>query len=184
MKILIISCSLHPRSRSRLLANHFIDDVQALGADIELIDLRDLDIPFCDAVSSSKAPDARLVTDAIREASAVILAVPIYNFDVNAAAKNLLENTMRVWTEKLVGFICVAGGRSSYMSVMGLANDLMLDFRCLIIPRFVYATGDDFTGERSDDMALTSDTVRERLAELASTTVALAGALEGVYGGS
>ena len=182
MKILIISCSLHPQSRSYLLANHFMDDVRSLGADVELIDLRELDIPFCDAVSSSKAPASRRAADAIREASAVILAVPIYNFDINAAAKNLVENTGRVWTEKLVGFICVAGGRSSYMSVMGLANDLMLDFRCLIIPRFVYAVSDDFTGDRSAEMALASDTVRERLAELASTTVALAGALDGVYG--
>jgi len=30
------------------------------------------------------------------------------------------------------------------MSIMGLANSLMLDFRCLIIPRFVYAKGEDF----------------------------------------
>lgn len=184
MKILIISCSLHPQSRSHLLANHFMANVQALDADAELIDLRELDIPFCDAVSSSNAPDVRRVADAIREASAVILAAPIYNFDVNAAAKNLLENTSRVWTEKLVGFICVAGGRSSYMSVMGLANDLMLDFRSLIIPRFVYAASNDFTGDRGDDMALASDAVRERLAELASTTVRLADALDGVYGGS
>jgi FMN reductase len=33
------------------------------------------------------------------------------------------------------------------MSIMGLANSLMLDFRCLIIPRFVYAKGDDFAAK-------------------------------------
>ena len=33
---------------------------------------------------------------------------------------------------------------SSYMSVMAYANSLMLDFRCVIIPRFVYATGSAF----------------------------------------
>jgi hypothetical protein len=44
--------------------------------------------------------------------------------------------------------ICAAGGGSSYMSVMGLANSLMLDFRCLIIPRFVYAKGDDFASQK------------------------------------
>jgi FMN reductase len=37
---------------------------------------------------------------------------------------------------KVVGFLCAAGGKSSYMSVMRLANSLMLDFRCLIIPHF------------------------------------------------
>ena len=43
----------------------------------------------------------------------------------------------RAFTGKPVGFVCAAGGRSSYMAVLGLANSLMLDFRCLIVPRFV-----------------------------------------------
>ena len=34
------------------------------------------------------------------------------------------------------------------MSIMGLANSLMLDFRCLIIPRFVYAKGEDFGSKK------------------------------------
>jgi len=30
---------------------------------------------------------------------------------------------------------------------MPFANSLMLDFRCWIVPRFVYAIGDDFSDE-------------------------------------
>ena len=71
---------------------------------------------------------------------AILLATPIYNYDVSAAAKNMVELTGSAWRDKTVGFICAAGGTSSYMSVMGLANSLMLDFRCIILPRFVYAT--------------------------------------------
>jgi FMN reductase len=37
------------------------------------------------------------------------------------------------------------------MSVMSLANSLMLDFRCIIIPRFVYSTGEAFDGEKVVD---------------------------------
>ena len=40
------------------------------------------------------------------------------------------------------------------MSILGLANGLMLDFRCLIVPRFVYATGDDFANDRQPDMTI------------------------------
>ncbi|MDP6500219.1 MAG: hypothetical protein QF847_03295 [Candidatus Marinimicrobia bacterium] len=61
----------------------------------------------------------------------------MYNYDVNAAAKNLLELTGSGWNEKTVGFICNAGGDKSYMSVMSFANSLMLDHRCKIIPCFV-----------------------------------------------
>jgi hypothetical protein len=37
------------------------------------------------------------------------------------------------------------------MSVMAYANSLMLDFRCVIIPRFVFATSDSFEGENISD---------------------------------
>ena len=49
------------------------------------------------------------------------------------------------------GFLCAAGGMGSYMSVMAYANSLMLDFRCVIIPRFVFATSDAFDGDNISD---------------------------------
>ena len=56
----------------------------------------------------------------------------------------MIELTGSSWEDKIVGFLCAAGGTTSYMSVMAYANSLMLDFRCVIIPRFVYATGNAF----------------------------------------
>jgi FMN reductase len=117
---------------------------------------------------------------AIGEASAILLTAPIYNFDVNAAAKNLVELTGDAWEGKIVGFACSAGGRSSYMSVMSLANSLMLDFRCLIVPRFVYATKDAFQNDRTEQMTVGSDDVKKRLAQLATTTMRMAVALADV----
>jgi FMN reductase len=92
----------------------------------------------------------------------VIIATPIYNFDASAALKNLIELTGDSWENKVVGFLCAAGGSASYMSIMSFANSLMLDFRCLIIPRIVYATSQDFTDGR-----FSSEVVRERIRELA-----------------
>lgn len=48
----------------------------------------------------------------------VLLAVPIYNYDGNAAAKDLIELTGGTWEDKIAGFACAAGGASSYMSIM------------------------------------------------------------------
>src|SRR5204863_3376940 len=101
------------------------------------------------------------LTKQIKSADAILLAAPVYNYDVNAAAKNLVELTGSAWEGKTVGFLCAAGGHGSYMSVMSLANSLMLDFRCLIVPRFVYAVGSDFTGE-----AVSSPKIKERLSQL------------------
>ena len=70
--------------------------------------------------------------------------------------------------------MCTAGGNASYMSIMRIANSLMLDFRCLIIPRFVYAVSDDFANDRTDRMEVGSDEIRKRLSGLAHVTVELA----------
>ena len=109
---------------------------------------------------------------AISSAKGIILCVPVYNYDVNAAAKNLIELTGPSWMGKVVGFACAAGGHGSYMSVMGVANSLMLDFRCHILPRFVYALGDAFQGD-----SITDPTVTERIEELSNEKVRVTGAL-------
>jgi len=44
---------------------------------------------------------------------------------------------------------------------MGLANSLMLDFRCLIIPRFIYSTSEDFAEGK-----VTDPQVKDRISEL------------------
>jgi NAD(P)H-dependent FMN reductase len=155
--------------------------LNSLGANAKLIDLREHNIPFCDGTDAYDHPDSVMIRKEIEEADTVILAVPIYNFDVNSAAKNLLEIAMRAWTYKVVGFLCAAGGQSSYMSVMGCANHLMLDFRCVIVPRFVYATGNDFGDDRRPTMFVESEKVQDRIRELVDTTVKMTQALDGVF---
>jgi NAD(P)H-dependent FMN reductase len=102
------------------------------------------------------------LTARVKAARVIIVATPIYNYDANAATKNLIELTGKAWEDKTVGFLCAAGGGSSYMSIIGLANSLMLDFRCLVIPRFVYAKGNDFTAEKRPGTELA-----ERIRQLA-----------------
>ena len=136
-----------------------------------MVDLRDHPLPMCDGEGCDPATIGPL-REAIVSADAILMAVPIYNYDVNAAAKNIVELTGSAWEDKIVGFMCAAGGHGSYMSVMSLANSLMLDFRCLIVPRFLYATGDAFEGD-----GVTSK-VRDRLARLCSETLRLSKAMK------
>jgi FMN reductase len=156
---LIISTSLRSGSHSRVLGQFL---AQELGG--EHLDLREYPLPLCDGEAAYDDPHVETLSAKITAARVIILAVPIYNYDGNAAAKNLIELTGSAWEDKIVGFACAAGGMSSYMSIMGLANDLMLDFRCIILPRFVYATGGDFA-----DGQITSAKIQERLKQLADT---------------
>jgi len=106
--------------------------------------------------------------------SGVIVAAPVYNYDVSASAKNMIELTGSAWEDKIVGFLCAAGGMSSYMSVMAYANSLMLDFRCVIIPRFAYATGEMF-----DDDRITDPKIIQRVEQVAAELVRFTEALRG-----
>jgi NAD(P)H-dependent FMN reductase len=159
---LIVSGSLRSKSRSRAMANFLSDCYRSEGITAQMIDLRGLPLPFCDGESAYDHELVATLAKVISVARVVILATPIYNYDASAALKNLIELTGDSWEDKVVGFLCAAGGAMSYMSIMSLANSLMLDFRCLIIPRIVYATSQDFT-----DWDLSSTIVRERTRELA-----------------
>ncbi len=177
MKIVLISASLHPQSRSYVLARHCAGLVRAKDGEVDLIDLRQHALPLHTGTAACKTPEVLALAERVKAAEAIVVAAPIYVYDTNAAIKNFVDLTGRAWTDKPVGFLCAAGGKSSYMSIMGLANSLMLDFRCLIVPRFVYATGGDFADDREPDMQIASAEIKERIEQLAGAIIQLARAL-------
>ena len=172
MRQLIISCSLSPKSHSAILAHRLSDEITGLGDEICLIDLRKLELPFCDGDACYAHPNVQTLQAAIKEASAITIATPIYNFETGGGTRNVIALGGDAFTEKVMGFLCAAGGEKSYMAVMSLANSLMLDFRCIVVPRFVYASGADFTNGR-----LSKPKIEGRVAELARELHRIASAL-------
>ena len=170
--LLVVSCSLNPSSRSRILARLAYERLQATGHDARFVDLTEYPLPLCDADGCYEVDNVVQLDGWIREARGVLIGTPVYNYDTSATTKNLIELTGNAWSNTVVGFLCAAGGKGSYMSVMSLANSLMLDFRCLIIPRFVYATNDAFNGD-----ALRDEKVGARVNEVADTLARLSKAL-------
>ena len=148
--------------------------LQKAGVTCDWLDLNELGLPLCDADVCYEQPAAQKLSAAIEAADGLIIATPVYNYDVSAAAKNMIELTGNAWEDKVVGFLCAAGGMSSYMSVMAYANSLMLDFRCVIIPRFVFATGEGF-----DDDKLTDPKIVRRIEQVATELVRFTEALRG-----
>ena len=165
-KYLVVSTSGNPDSNSRRMGQIAFRHLEKAKVPCAWLDISQLDLPLCDADACYTQPGSQTVSKAIETADGILLATPVYNYDVSAAAKNLVELTGSAWEDKVVGFLCAAGGMNSYMSVMAFANSLMLDFRSVIIPRFVYATGRSFEGDDLKDME-----VGERIAELANELV-------------
>ena len=162
MNLLIISSSLSKKSQSRKMAEYILNHFNSKNTNLELIDLRNYDLPLCDGDESSDTLQVQELKTKIRNAQGILIATPVYNYNINAALKNLIELTGSAWTDKVVGFICSAGGKNSYMSVMSLANSLMLDFRSIIIPRFVYS---DDNSEQLDS------SIKKRLDQLSSELI-------------
>lgn len=173
-KYLVISTSGNSESNSRVMGRTAFEHLQKQAADCEWIDISTLDLPLCDADKCYLNPAAQRMQKTIAGADGMIIAAPVYNFDVSAAAKNMIELTGSAWEDKVVGFLCAAGGMSSYMSVMAYANSLMLDFRTVIIPRFVYATGDSFDGDKLVDAK-----VEKRVQQVADDLIRFTTALRG-----
>ncbi len=171
---LVVSTSGNPDSNSRRMGQAAFDWLKKAKVTCEWLDISRLDLPLCDADTCYNAPSAKNLTTAIEKADGIMIATPVYNYDVSAAAKNMVELTGSAWEDKIVAFLCAAGGMSSYMSVMSFANSLMLDFRCLIIPRFVYATGASFSGDKIIDTK-----IAKRIGQVAAEFVRVTKGLRG-----
>ena len=139
---------------------------------VEFFDLQENPLPMCDGDECYDLPEVLDFREKVKNADGIIMAIPVYNFNVSSGAKNIVELGGRMLYDKTFGFICAAGAKSSYMSVMSLANSLMIDFRCYIIPKFVYATKHDF----EDNKIINSD-IEGRIEELGKELIRVSNAL-------
>lgn len=162
---LVISSNQKPHSHTRILAGCAFDELSRLNEPVDLVDLRDYSLSMNGEDELAEQGDITALTNTISAADSILLATPIYHFDVAAVTKTLIEATGEAWRHKVVGFLCTAAGRRSYMSIMGLANSLMLEYRCLIVPYFVFTKPKSFDGnELQDERAI------HQIAELAVAT--------------
>ena len=140
--------------------------------DSEFFDLQKKPLPMCDGDKCYDLPEVVNFRKKVKNAKGIIMAIPIYNFNVSSGAKNVIELGGKMLYDKVFGFICAAGGKSSYMSVMSFANSLMIDYRCFIIPKFVYALKNDFDGDK-----ITSPEIKQRINELGQDLIRISKAL-------
>ena len=168
MSYLVISTSLREGSRSKIMAKALSDTI----SDVEFFDLQTNPLPMCDGDKCYDLPEVIDFREKVKNARGIIMAIPIYNYNVSSGAKNIIELGGKKLYDKVFGFICAAGGKSSYMSIMSFANSLMIDYRCFIIPKFVYALKSDFDGDE-----ITSSDIKERISELGKDLIRISEAL-------
>jgi FMN reductase len=127
MKIVGIGGSLRPDSTSYQALNVAIQRVQALGALTEILDLRQMQLPFCTGGNDYPGyPDVTRLRETVQEADALILATPEYHGGVSGVLKNALDlMSFDQMSGKVTGLISVLGGQHNSNAL----NDLRLTMR-------------------------------------------------------
>jgi FMN reductase len=127
VKIVGIAGSLRPDSYSQMALNVAAQKVAALGAEVEILDLRQMQLPFCDGGTEyPNYPDVKRLQDAVNSADGLILVSPEYHGSISGVLKNTLDlMSFDQLAGKVAGFISILGGQVNSNAL----NDLRVILR-------------------------------------------------------
>ena len=131
VRIVGIGGSLRPNSQSQLALSLAVQRVEALGAEAEILNLRTMQLPFCNGEDDyPDYPDVDRLRGAVKQADGLILATPEYHGSVSGVLKNALDlMSFEQLDSKVTGLISVLGGQPNSNAL----NDLR------VIMRWVHA---------------------------------------------
>lgn len=102
--------SLRDQSYTRIALGHALEATADAGAETDLIDLRELDLPMFDA-DDGDAGDAAVLRRRIRDADSVILGTPMYHGSYSSPLKAALDYSgFDEFEDRTVGLLGVSGG--------------------------------------------------------------------------
>jgi FMN reductase len=127
VKIVGIAGSLRADSYSQMALKIAAEKVRSLGAEVEILDLRQMDLPFCNGGDEyPQHPDVQRLQDTFQAADGLILVSPEYHGSVSGVLKNALDlMSFEQLAGKVAGFITILGGQSNSNTL----NDLRLILR-------------------------------------------------------
>ncbi|RUR83507.1 NADPH-dependent FMN reductase [Chlorogloeopsis fritschii PCC 9212] len=179
VKIVGIGGSLRSGSYSQMALRLAAQRVEALGAEVEILDLREMQLPFCTGGQEyPDYPDVQRLQDAVSSADGLILATPEYHGSVSGVLKNALDlMSFDQLSDKVVGLISVLGGQSNSNAL----NDLRVIMRWVhawVIPEQI-AVGQAWNAFNSEGKLL-DDKLSQRFDQFAQSLVDNTRKLRGV----
>ena len=179
LRIVGLGGSLRAYSRSRAALAVALDGAAAAGADVELLDLRLLELPMFNPELEANAPaTVRTLLETCYEADGMLWSSPMYNGSVSGSFKNAIDWLHMLGSrdpaylhDKVVGLISAAGG------IQGLQVINTMDFsarslRAWAVPYAVPVSGATITfgdsGEVEDEL------IAEQLRSLGAEVVRVA----------
>jgi FAD reductase [NAD(P)H] len=119
------------------------------NVEVELLDLRDYDVQFCDGRNpASYTGDTKKVLDIINSADFYIIGTPIFQGSLAGPLKNLFDliNPKDI-RNKVIGFIATGGTYQHYLVIENQLKPIAGFFRAFVAPGYVYVNYDHFNRE-------------------------------------
>ncbi|WP_414549696.1 NADPH-dependent FMN reductase [Anabaena sp. CCY 0017] len=179
VKIVGLGGSLRPDSYTQIALKVAAQRVEALGAEVEILDLRQLNLPFCHGGKEyPEYPDVQRLRDTVSGADGLILATPEYHGGVSGVLKNTLDlMSFDELSDKVTGVLSVLGGQVNSNAL----NELRLIVRWVhgwVIPEQI-AIGQAW-GAFSPEGKLLDEKLSERFDKFAQSLVDNTRKLRGV----
>ena len=163
--------SLRERSVTRVGIGVALEGARANGAETNLIDLREYELPVYDA-DRDDAGDAVALREQLQTADAVILGTPVYHGSYSAPLKNALDYSgFDEFEHTTVGLLAVAGGSfplpalDHLRSVMRALDAWVLPFQVAIPNSSAAVTGDELVDGDLEDRL---ETLGQRMVQYAN----------------
>jgi len=115
VKLVGIAGSLREDSHSHQVLAIAARTAQDLGAEVTILDLRQMNLPFCNGNQGYEGyPDVDILRQTVKAADGLILATPEYHGSVSGVLKNALDLMSFDHLEgKVMGAISVLGGQAN-----------------------------------------------------------------------
>ncbi len=155
-KILLVSTSLNPGSRSRKMLNIVKEKMESENVALDFIDLRDYELPFCDGRHpiSSYGENAVKLDEKIKNADGYVFGMAVYCYSISGVFKNFIDICCGGMSNKPFGIVAACGGTMSYMAVEDLQKILSFEVRSIPYPKVVFAANEHWgkDGNRDDGL--------------------------------
>ena len=163
MRILCISSSLSPTSRSEILGRLCVDTLIKRGVDAEIVSLKGKLPSGLDDSKIYESSGYIELHERTASADGLIFASPVYNWGLCAELKKFVEcigstpedrSRKGAFFDKVVTFVVSAGLPHSYMASTSMANSMMMDFKCIINPYTAYIHNRHWDGDKLNEEAI------------------------------
>lgn len=169
--VVAVCGSMRDESNTRTALTHVLDAAAEAGAETELLDVREYDLPVFDPDAETPA-EAEELKRKIRAADAVVLGSPVYHGSYSSAFRNVHDYcSFDEFEDTTVGLLATAGG-GSYASTLDHMRITVRGVHGWVLPHQV---GIRNASDQFEDGEFVDGALEERTRKLGRQAVEYAG---------